>query len=332
MKISIATPAAASSRTGNRHTAQRYAAFLRSAGHDVRVATTWDGAPCDTLIALHAGKSHASIARYRAAFPSRPLIVVLTGTDLYRDIHTSADAQTSLDMATHLIVLQDRGRAEVPKRLRRKVRVVFQSADVAGPVTPPRRKFRLAVVGHLRDEKDPFRTAYAIRELRDMPDLEVIHLGDALSPDMAGEARRLMRADSRYRWLGGVPHGRALSWVRRCNALVVSSRMEGGANVICEAARIGIPVLASRISGNIGMLARGYPGYYPLADTHALATLVARACRDPAFYRRLQRALAVRRPLFSPAAERRGLLTVVRASARSRIRPTKAHRGEASES
>ena len=316
MKISIATPAAASSRTGNRHTAQRYAAFLRGAGHDVRVATAWEGAPCDMLIALHAGKSHASIVRYRSAFPGKPLIVVLTGTDLYRDIHTNANAQASLDMATRLIVLQDRGRAGVPLRLRPKVRVVFQSADVSGPIAPPRGKFRLAVVGHLRDEKDPFRTAYAVRELPDQPDLEVIHLGDALSPDMSEEARRLMQADARYRWLGGVPHGRALGWVRRCNALVVSSRMEGGANVICEAARIGIPVLASRIPGNIGMLGRGYPGYYPLADTHALAKLIARASQDSAFYRRLKRGLAARRPLFSPSAERRGLLAVVRESAR----------------
>lgn len=317
MKIAIATPAAASFRTGNRHTAQRYAALLRGAGHRVRIMTAWDSAQCDLLIGLHAGKSHASIARYRSAYPDGPLIVVLTGTDLYRDIHTSTDAQASLDMATLLVVLQDRGRLELPARLHRKVRVIYQSADVAGPVAPPRGKFRLAVLSHLREEKDPFRTAYAVQELTDMPDIEVIHLGDALSRSMADEARHLMRADTRYRWLGGIPHGRALNWVRRSHALVVSSYMEGGANVICEAARIGVPVLASRISGNIGMLARGYPGFYPPGDTRALARLVARARDDHVFYHRLRRAIAARRLLFTPAAERRGLLSVVREAVRS---------------
>ncbi len=317
MKIVIATPAAASFRTGNRHTAQRYAAFLRSAGHRVRVATEWDGTQCDLLIALHAGKSHSSIARYRSARADGALVVVLTGTDLYRDIQASADAQASLGMATLLVVLQDRGPAELPARLRGKVRVIYQSADTRGSPAPPRGKFRLAVLGHLREEKDPFRTAYAVQELRGIPDLEVIHLGDALSPAMAHEARRLMRTDSRYRWLGGVPHGRALDWLRRSHALVVSSRMEGGANVICEAARIGVPVLASRISGNIGMLTRQYPGFYTLGNTRALARLVARAHRDHDFYRGLQRAMATRSPLFTPAAERRGLLSVVREAVRN---------------
>ena len=315
MKIAIATPAAASSRTGNRHTAQRYASFLRGAGHRVRVATAWDGARCDVLIALHALKSHSSIARYRAANPAGPLIVVLTGTDLYRDIRTHADAQASLDMATLLIVLQERGFDELAARTRRRTRVIYQSSNATGPAMPPRRKFRLAVLGHLRDEKDPFRAAHALASLRNMPDLEVVHLGDALSPAMALEARRLMRADPRYRWLGGLAHSRALAWLRRSHALVVSSRMEGGANVICEAARIGVPVLASRIPGNVGMLSGGYPGFYAFGDTRALARLVARARRDQVFYGRLQRMATMRGALFAPAAERRGVLSAVREAA-----------------
>ena len=86
MKIVIVTPAAASARTGNRHTAQRYARFLRSGGHDVRILTQWNGEPVDLMIALHARKSHAAMARYRAAHPDAPLVLVLTGTDLYRDL------------------------------------------------------------------------------------------------------------------------------------------------------------------------------------------------------------------------------------------------------
>jgi glycosyltransferase involved in cell wall biosynthesis len=125
-----------------------------------------------------------------------------------------------------------------------------------------------------------------------------------------------MRADTRYRWIDGVPHSRALAWLAASHVLVISSRMEGGANVVCEAARAGVPVLASRIRGNVGMLGRDYPGYYPLADERALARLIARARAEPAFYARLKSGVAARRPLFAPAAERRTLLAVVQESRR----------------
>ncbi|HSD54696.1 MAG TPA: selenoneine biosynthesis selenosugar synthase SenB, partial [Burkholderiales bacterium] len=261
MRISIVTPSAASTRTGNRHTAQRYAAFLRTAGHRVRVSSSWDGSDCDLMIALHARKSHDSIARFRARFPGRPLVVVLTGTDLYRDIRSDASAQTSLAMATLLVTLQNMGWLELARHLRPKVRVIYQSARVARRAAPPRRRFRVCVLGHLREEKDPFRAALALAHLPEAREVEVVHIGDALTPAMADEARRLMRTDPRYRWIGGVPHSRALAWLARSHLLVVSSRIEGGANVICEASRTGVPVVASRVRGNVGMLGRGYPGY-----------------------------------------------------------------------
>jgi glycosyltransferase involved in cell wall biosynthesis len=166
-------------------------------------------------------------------------------------------------------------------------------------------------MGHLREEKDPFRAALALAHLRDLPEIEVVHLGEALSADMARTARRLMRADPRYRWLGNIPHWAALRWLSRCHALVVSSRMEGGANVICEAAAAGVPVIASRVSGNIGMLGSGYAGYYPLADERGLASRIRRAALDPGYYARLKRLIAARSPLFRPGAEQESLRKLI---------------------
>jgi glycosyltransferase involved in cell wall biosynthesis len=94
--------------------------------------------------------------------------------------------------------------------------------------------------------------------------------------------------------------------------MVISSRMEGGANVVCEALRIGVPVLASRISGNVGLLGAGYAGYFPLEDERALARLVTRAATDLTYYRKLKAQVAPLRKTVAPRAEARALLAVIR--------------------
>lgn len=319
-RIAIVTPAGAGTRNGNRHTALRWAAFLRRAGHRVSVAVTWDGRACDLLLALHARRSHASIAAYRAAYPQGRLVVALTGTDLYRDLPGSAEARRSLELADRLIVLQGEAPRHLAPHLRRKTRVVYQSAAPGARRKPPATVFRVAVIGHLREEKDPFRAAAALARLPQDTRVEVVHVGAALSGAMAREARRRMRSEPRYRWLGGLPHARALAWLARSHLLVVSSRMEGGANVIAEAARIGTPVLASSVPGNIGMLGHGYPGYFPLGDERSLARLIVRALDEARFYGRLQRAIAARRGRFSPPAERSALSGALRGMLRSSSR------------
>ena len=312
MKIAIVTPVAAGSRTGNRHTAQRWAAMLRAAGHKVTLATDWNGRPADVLLALHARRSHDSILRYRAAYPQGKLVVVLTGTDLYRDIRYDAGAQLSLKLAQRLVVLQEEGVKELPRQFRAKTRVVYQSAQVKVKPNPPANKFRICVLGHLREEKDPFRAALALKLIPAQEHIELVHLGEPMSPAMAAQAKTLMAEDPRYRWLGAVPHGRALGWLARSQLMVISSRMEGGANVIAEAVCAGVPVLASAVSGNIGMLGAGYPGYFPVGDETALARLLTKAMRHQAYFQSLKRGIAARRHLFRPQSEQASLLQLLR--------------------
>jgi len=306
-RLFIVTPAGAGMRNGNRHTALRWATLLRQKGHRVGIGMHWQGEPCNALIALHARRSHASVLALQR---KKPLIVVLTGTDLYKDLPAgSNEVRESIALADRLVVLQDAALAELAPEARRKARVVYQSADPRVRHAPPRNRFRIAVVGHLRGEKDPFRAAAALSRLQD-GNLEVVQIGAALESSFKTEAEKRMQADARYRWLGGMPHGRALGWMARSHLLVVSSLMEGGANVIAEAARIGTPVLASRMSGNVGMLGRAYPGYFTVGDDAALANLIL-ACRKPAFHAQLKRHLRLRRPLFAPAAERAALSRVL---------------------
>ena len=309
-RISIVTPARAGARNGNRHTAGRWAGFLRALGHRVSVGTQWEGGPCDLLLALHADRSHASVADFRRQHPRKPLVVVLTGTDLYRDLPASRQARESLRLADRVIVLQEDALRLLDSGTRKKTRVVYQSANPTVRHSPPKNRFRVTVVGHLRKVKDPFRAALALAH--QALDIEVVQVGDALSPEFNTEAKKHMKRDRRYRWLGGRTHAQALSWIARSHLLVVSSVMEGGANVISEAARIGTPVLASRVSGNLGMLGARYPGYFPLFSERKLAKLIERAATEPEFYRKLKRATATRRALFAPAAESRALRKALR--------------------
>ena len=307
MKIALVTPAGPGMRNGNRHTALRWAAFLQAAGHQVTVDVEWDKDPADLMLALHARRSHRSIV----VFPkNKPLVLALTGTDVYRDIHQSAEARESLARADRLIVLQPEAAKELAPRARKKVKVVVQSSDSDLRHDPQPGKFRFCVIGHLREEKDPLRAALALRLLQ-RKELEVIHLGKALDPGLAKQARQAMRGDKRYRWLGEVAHERTLRWLASSHAMIISSRMEGGANVVCEALRIGVPVLASRISGNVGLLGRDYAGYFPVEDEGALAGLMARAASDRRFYEKLKTQVKRLRAKVAPEAEAKALLAAL---------------------
>ncbi len=309
LRIRIVTPAPSGSRTGNRVTAIRWARILRALGHRVAVVQQYRsdrGGPCDVLVALHARKSYDSIARFHDAHPDRPLVVALTGTDLYGDIRSDALAQQSLAWATRLITLQPAGIEELPAPLREKVRVIYQSCVVPSPRPAPKPGvFEVCVMGHLRAVKDPFRTAQAARLLPPESRIRVLHLGGVIDPELEPQARHEMATNPRYRWLGERPRWQALRLLARSRLLVLTSVLEGGANVVTEAIACGVPVLSSRIPGSIGLLGEDYPGYFPVGDTAALAALLHRAETDAAFYSALERHCRALAWLADPAEERR---------------------------
>ena len=303
MNIVIITPAAASALGGNRNTAQRWGRFLRQSGHHVRVQTTWDERPADLLIALHARKSHDSIKRFVNRIPQAPLVVCLTGTDLYRDIKTDASTRESLRLATRIIVLQEMALRELAAGERKKTRVIYQSAKPAKPSTPLRNQFEIAVIGHLREEKDPFRCAMALSYLPQGSRIRICHMGQAMNAEMERQALQWMEREPRYRWMGEIPHWQVRKRLARCRAMVISSRMEGGANVISEALAAHMPVIASRIPGNIGMLGKDYDGYYPVEDERKLAMLLQRLEIDCGFCAALKKQCAARLPLVQEKRE-----------------------------
>lgn len=309
VRIEIVTPKGRGSGSGNWTTADRWAHLLGESGHEVSVSESWNGEETGLLIALHARRSHESIVRFAASYPERPLVVALTGTDLYRDLRESAAARESLELAWRLIVLQERGPYALPPPHRAKARVVYQSAS---PVTrePAPETFTALVLGNLRPEKDPFRAALAARLAPEESRLRVLHAG-AADGAHESDAREHERLSPRYRWLGQVEPQCALELLARSQVLVQSSTLEGGANAVGEAIVAGVPVLASEIPGNVGMLGEGYPGYYPVGDERALAELLRRAENDVGFYAELERGVRERAGLLGVERERAALAALV---------------------
>ncbi len=308
--IVIVTPAFAAANNGNWQTARRWAAFL-SPAYRVRVAGRWEtadaepevGGDAELLIALHARRSAASVAAWREAHATRPLLLALTGTDLYRDIHDDASAQRSLALADALIVLNEFGPRQLPAEHRARCQVVLQSCSARRSLPRTPRHLRALMVGHLRDEKDPQTYFAAARLLAGRRDILLDHIGNALDPALGAAASALAAAQPNYRWLGGLPHATVRGHIQRAHVLVHASRMEGGANVVIEAIRSGTPVLASRIDGNLGLLGAGHAGVFGPGDAAGLAALLERARDDAAMLPALREQQALRAPLFAPQAE-----------------------------
>lgn len=318
-RVLIISPAAASANNGNWQTAWRWSRMLRPL-FETEIAQVWNGEPFDVMLALHARRSAESIARWAqakgATQDAKGLGVVLTGTDLYRDIQSDAPAQASLRYASQLVVLQECGADALPVALRHKTRVIFQSTAAQDALVKPTAPLRVVMVGHLRDEKLPQTLFEAARRLLGYPDILIDHIGDALDPALGAQASACMRECPQYRWLGGMAHADTLQTIAQAHVLVHTSRMEGGAHVILEAVCSGTPVLASRIPGNVGMLGADYAGYFALGDAPGLADLLLR-CRAQlghanGLYAQLIKQCALRAPLFSPATEQAAVLALVK--------------------
>jgi putative glycosyltransferase (TIGR04348 family) len=280
---------------------------LKSLGHRVEITTAYAGQDADMMIALHAWRSAESIQQFSDAFPGRPLIVAITGTDAYRFIHSHPDTTLqSIRLADRLVGLHDLIANTLPPQQRDKLSVIHQSAEPVGQREPYKRYFHVSVMGHLRDEKDPMRPAMAVRKLPAGSRIQVHHYGKAHTPEYAKQAQAEMKSNRRYTWHGEIAHHKIRQVYRHTHLLVLPSRMEGGANVISEAIVAGVPVIASDIEGSIGLLGDDYAGYYPVENENALAALLLQAESDHAFYKKLEQACIARQPLFTPENEARG--------------------------
>lgn len=358
MKIGILVSVVQGSRRGNEITAERWMSLLESLGHDVRIEHAISGQDtsivdnaklgpqqlengreppfgnagpddntrgnensrldCDLLIAIHAVKCQQEIQQFKQNFPSRPVVVCLSGTDLHGVFESlesdSASSQSmalaSLDASDRIILLEPQGLKKIPSRFHDKCRVIFQSAEPVQKrsllqyATEANESFVVSVLGHLRDVKDPLRTATAARRLPANSKVLVQHVGKILEEKYRDLVEVEQNENARYKWLGLLSHDEALQVLVNSRLTVLSSIAEGAPSVISEAVVNGVPILATRIDAVIGLLGADYPGLFEVGDSDRLTELLSRSETDEIFLVELTDHLQSRQPLFSPGGEK----------------------------
>lgn len=309
MKIQLITPIVPHTITGNYITAFRIKRLFKRLGHSVQVAPVYQGKKDedgDLLIALHALRSAESIQRFKDRYPYRPIVLMLTGTDLYRDIKINPIAQTSLELADKLVLLQRMGLRDLPKHLHKKTEIIYQSASKLSRQQPlSKSEFNISLIGNLRPEKDPFRIAEAVKLLPASSRIKVTHMGGVLDRTMEKLALEESASNSRYKWIGQRSYHQTRRALANGHLLAITSIMEGSPSVLSEAIVSDVPVICSKIPSLIGTLGENYPGYFTVGDAEMLANLLMKVEQDQSFYLELKNHCEQLKSLVSPENELR---------------------------
>jgi len=300
------------SPTGNGVTARRWASILRDLGQPVRFGQAYEKGDYAGLIALHARKSAHAVRAFHADHPDAPIVIAMTGTDLYPGPAAAGVDPSVLALASRLVVLQANGLNQLTPELRERTRVIIQSMAAIAPAPPRPDCFEVAFLAHLRPVKDPLLLAAAVQRLPTASRIRVTHVGGASDTVLAEAAAAACAANERYDWLGPLPRREALAILARSRLLAVTSVHEGGANVISEALAAGVPVISSAIPGSTGLLGADYPGYFRTGDAESLASVLCAAENDRGgYYRLLRERCAALQYLVDPARERQAWARVL---------------------
>jgi glycosyltransferase involved in cell wall biosynthesis len=264
MKVCVASPYPLSDLKGNSVTTARIVTVLNEVGIEARGSHGYDGEPTDILITLHAIKGAPALFDFKKRKPKGKVVILLTGTDIYQGLPKGSKmGEDALREADRIVVRQEAAILRLPEQVRAKTVVIRSSLDpIAVKPSPSQSRFIISVVGHLRPVKRPFLTIETLAQHPEWSDVEVWQIGQALDEEMRKTAEFWAEEDGRYRWFGGVPRMESLALCCKSSLTINSSILEGGANAVLEAMTMGVPVLASRIEGNVGLLGNDYPGYF----------------------------------------------------------------------
>lgn len=311
MKVLVTTPYEKNSLQGNTVTAKRVVSILQESGIESAVLSNDDEVGrADVLIALHARKSAHFIDEFLAVNPAGKVIVYLTGTDLYSDIPSCCEiCEKSMELADALVVSQEASLSSVPERYCAKSVVVHKSIEIPELASKATEPDLFTVIGHLRAVKQPFMAVESLQLLEGS--VRLVLLGKEVDLGSDEISRKWQAKDPRFQWLGGVPYAETLQWMQRSVATINTSLAEGGANSVGESIVLGVPVLASRVEGNVGMLGDDYAGYFSADSEQELADLMHRVIHDSDFLEKLRQQVRVRSEKFLRENEKQDWMNVI---------------------
>ncbi|MBK1856282.1 glycosyltransferase [Verrucomicrobiaceae bacterium 5K15] len=298
---------------GNAVTAKRMTELLRDGGLDVAIHERGD-APISAgcLIALNARKSAGEIFAFHQRQPKSPIVTLLTGTDVNHPEMEDAESDTrkALAVSTAIVSLHEGFSHRIPEDLTAKTQVIYPSVRLPDTMEHrPKGQLEVIIAGNFRAEKNPALMMEAVRGLQSSP-MQFHAFGQG------GEYQSALEQTAaecpNFHFHGVQDHDVVIEKMKTAHVLLNTSTEEGGANAICEAVVIGLPVIASKIAGNIGMLGSDYDGLFPLEDPAVLIEILARTANDSDFYQHLKQQISTRAPLFSYHQEKQAWCELVR--------------------
>ena len=298
-------------------TAERTELILRKAGYDVQMeAESYQGADASCLIALNARRSAGVVAEFDLLHPGRQVIVIITGSDInHAEMEDEGSAtRRTMARADALVVLHEADMEVLPGGLREKATCIFPSVRLPGSALhdpAPGDVFEVIMAGNLRAVKNPQLAVEVAALLPDDSPIFINSYGDA-SEELAVEMTHASAEVRHFNWCGKLDHATLMEKMARAHILLNTSILEGGANAICEAVTMGLPVIATDIRGNVGMLGEDYPGLFPCGDAQAAAGLLRRCATDASFYEELKRRVKQRASLFDFATESSAWVDLIR--------------------
>lgn len=286
-KILFHCPVPIDSSKGNSVCAHRTLAVFEKLGHQLTFSeNASESDEFDFAIVQHAKRSEHLVSSLHGKIP---VVLIITGTELLLD---AEDIATSLKLADFIVVTSQQIGETLQRDFSEKIRVIPRSVLLPDNFEVYRSDdFRdsniVTVIGHLRDVKRPATIADAMRLLAADSKLTVHHYGAALTPEMETWARNESQTNERFQWQGEASRLDVLKAITKSLLTVNSSIVEGGANTIAESIVAGIPVLATPIAGNIGLLGEDYPGYFAIDDAAELAEQLTLVEQRGSFYETL---------------------------------------------
>ena len=305
MTVLIVYPETENAVTGNLCSARQYKDILTDLGHDVILSEKFEGQRAELLIAINAQNKNRDIVQFAESYPDSKIVVILSGTDIYPE--PSESSFHSMQLAHSIIALQNKGVKQVPDKMKEKVHVIIQSVVNDGPcsgIESDRKGFDVALVSNLRQVKDPFLAAEAVKMMPQESNLRILHAGFVLDSGFDEVARRESIENKRYQWLGGLDPFETRKLISSCNLLIITSKHEGAGRVVGEAIVSGVPIISTCVDGVTGVLGDDYEGLFPVGDASALAALLQRAEMEEGFLDDLTKICMSKAFNFAPSVEK----------------------------